>query len=191
MRAFITLALLLSLLNLCTAKIGGLAKLGGKLAKDGIETASDINDHVQNNNRRAMAVPFGDKPASSNQYDHEQLGGYIYARDDEDPFAGLPEPAVSQCKGQLKGTTIKYRVINNKSVRFDNVPSTCMTLANVFLGKNPGGAAPIPMGEFLLSRTLYLILWMLTRLGNASLRYDNVSQQQIKELRDAFGNKKE
>lgn len=191
MRTFIALALLLSLLNLCTARIGGLAKLGGRLAKEGIEKASDLNDHVQNNNRRAVAVSFGDKPAASKQYDHEQLGGYIYARDDEDPFAGLPEPAVSQCKGQLKDTTIKYSVINNKSVRFDNVPSTCMTLANVFLKKNPGGAVPIPMGEFLSSHTLYLILWTLTRSGNASLRYDNVSQQQIKELRDAFGNKKE
>lgn len=63
-----------------------------------------------------------------------------------DPFAGLPQPAANQCKNQLQGATVTFSPKGDGGVRIDGVPPTCMTLANVFLGENPGQPAPIPMG---------------------------------------------
>lgn len=67
-------------------------------------------------------------------------------RRDDDPFAGLPQPAADQCKGQLKDTTVNFSPKPNNGVRIDNVPSSCMTLATVFLKSNADKAAAIPMG---------------------------------------------
>lgn len=65
---------------------------------------------------------------------------------DEDPFAGLPQIAAEDCKAQLQGTSVEVTGIDNNGVRMDNVPSSCMTLANVFLGQDPNQPAPTPMG---------------------------------------------
>lgn len=67
---------------------------------------------------------------------------------DADPFAGLSQPAANECKNQLHGATVKFSPKDDHGVRIDGVPPACMTLANVFLGQNPGQPAPIPMGMF-------------------------------------------
>lgn len=66
----------------------------------------------------------------------------------DDPLANLPQPAGDQCKSQLEGTTVTFSPKDNNGVRVDGVPSSCMTLANVFLDDNSGETAPIPMGMF-------------------------------------------
>ena len=71
---------------------------------------------------------------------------FLVVRRDSDPFAGLPQPAADQCKSQLQGTTVSFSPRPDNGVRIDNVPSSCMTLANVFLEDNSGQSAPIPMG---------------------------------------------
>lgn len=72
----------------------------------------------------------------------------IYRRDD-DPLAGLPQPAADQCKSQLQRVTVTFSPLDNNGVRVDDVPSACMTLANVFLDDNSGETAPIPMGMLI------------------------------------------
>ncbi|KAJ5180234.1 hypothetical protein N7492_003444 [Penicillium capsulatum] len=82
---------------------------------------------------------------------------------DEDLLAGLPKLAADDCKAQLKGTTVTFAAADNNGVRIDNVPSSCMTLANVFLGQNPNQPAPTPM-------------------GSASLEYHNLADDQLHQL---------
>lgn len=65
---------------------------------------------------------------------------------DNDPFAGLPQLAADDCKAQLQGVNVEVSTIDNNGVRMDNVPSSCMTLATVFLGEDPNQPAPTPMG---------------------------------------------
>jgi len=72
-------------------------------------------------------------------------------RRDNDPFAGLPQPAADQCKSQLSGTTVNFSPKPDNGVRIDNVPPACMTLATVFLKDNTDQTAPIPMGMLIQS----------------------------------------
>ncbi|CAI7650464.1 unnamed protein product [Penicillium bialowiezense] len=90
----------------------------------------------------------------------------MYRRDD-DPFAGLPQPAADQCKSQLQDVTVTFSPLDNNGVRLDDVPSSCMTLANVFLDDKSGEIHPVPM-------------------GSASLEYHNLSTDQLKQLQDAL-----
>lgn len=76
----------------------------------------------------------------------------------EDPFAGLPQPAAHDCKSQLSSSTVTFSSAENNGVRLDGVPSACMTLANVFLGENPDGPAPTPMGMLILFQNFLLFL---------------------------------
>ncbi|KAL4744288.1 hypothetical protein BDW72DRAFT_199745 [Aspergillus terricola var. indicus] len=85
----------------------------------------------------------------------------------DDPFAGLPQPAANQCKEQLSEVTVTFAPAGDDGVRIDGVPSTCMTLATVFLGENPGQPAPIPM-------------------GSASLEYRGLSADQLNQLKVAL-----
>lgn len=135
--AGLIIALFASFLQICPAPLGGLVRIGTSLVKGAVETASDINDQVQNNSRRTLITLDGD------DFDEH---AYLQARDDN-PFAGLPEPASSICQNQLKGVTVNFQV-NGNTVTIGNVPSACMTLATVFLGNNPGAHGPIPMSEF-------------------------------------------
>lgn len=72
----------------------------------------------------------------------------MYRRDD-DPFAGLPQPAADQCKSQLQDVTVTFSPLDNNGVRLDDVPSSCMTLANVFLDDKSGEIHPVPMGMLI------------------------------------------
>ncbi|RJE26421.1 hypothetical protein PHISCL_01222 [Aspergillus sclerotialis] len=88
----------------------------------------------------------------------------ILEQRDGDPFAGLPQPAADECKGQLQdGATVVFSPIGSDGIRIDGVPPACMTLANVYLGENPNQPGPIPM-------------------GSASLEYHNLSQEEIDKL---------
>ncbi|EYE96922.1 uncharacterized protein EURHEDRAFT_410715 [Aspergillus ruber CBS 135680] len=151
--AALVIALFASFLQICPAPIGGLARIGVRLVKGAVDAGSSINDEVQNNSRRTLITLDGD---------HFDEHAYLQARDD-DPFAGLPEPAATQCKGQLKDVTVSFKFDGN-TVTIGNVPATCMTLATVFLGDNPGAHGPIPM-------------------SSSSLKYTNVDQGDIQQLR--------
>ncbi|BCR89622.1 uncharacterized protein ACHE_50820S [Aspergillus chevalieri] len=151
--AALVIALFASFLQICPAPIGGLARIGTQLVKGAIDAGSDINDEVQNNSRRSFLTLEGD---------HFDDHAYLEARGD-DPFAGLPEPAATQCKNQLKDVTVSFK-FNGNNVVIGNVPATCMTLATVFLGDNPGAHGPIPM-------------------SSSSLKYTNVDQGDIQQLR--------
>lgn len=111
----------------------------------------------------------------------------IYRRDD-DPFAGLPQPAADQCKSQLQGVTVTFSPLDNNGVRVDDVPSSCMTLANVFLDDDSGDSRPIPMGMFIsTSPTLAESkIADICLTGSASLEYHNLSTDQLKQLQDAL-----
>ena len=64
------------------------------------------------------------------------------------PFADLPQPAGNECKGQLKGVTVKFTPTGKGAYRIDNIPSACMTLSNVLIDDNPNKAVPTPLGKY-------------------------------------------
>lgn len=111
----------------------------------------------------------------------------IYRRDD-DPFAGLPQPAADQCKSQLQDVTVTFSPLDNNGVRLDDVPSSCMTLANVFLDDNSGEIHPVPMGMLISNRSTLVELGVANMIitGSASLEYHNLSTDQLKQLQDAL-----
>lgn len=60
-----------------------------------------------------------------------------------------------------------------------------MTLANVFNNNNQDGGMPIPEGEMVSS--IYGWLSLLTEsLGTATLKYINMSQDQISRIQSAI-----
>lgn len=94
----------------------------------------------------SAATALGVKGAAG----HHKRDGFITVDPrGNDPFANLPQPAADECKGQLHGATINFSPLPNNGVQIDGVPSACMTLATVFLGTNPEGPAPTPMGMYI------------------------------------------
>lgn len=118
---------------------------------------------------------------------------YVVEEREQDPFAGLPQPAADECKGQLKGAHVSFKSLGNNGVQIDGVPPACMTLANVFLGENPTQPGAVPMGVYTtyIHRCPRRILVSgkadeNSILGSASVAYHNLSQDQLNQLQAAL-----
>ncbi|KAI4139939.1 MAG: hypothetical protein LQ341_004022 [Variospora aurantia] len=116
----------------------------------------------------ALAGGIGVAAANSNKEDSD--GGKMMALKRQDALSGLhlPEQAANDCRGQLQTANVNVSPVGVNGVRFDGVPSACMTLATVFLGDNPqADSAPIPM-------------------GSASLQYNNLTPDELQTLQNAL-----
>ncbi|KAI4276038.1 MAG: hypothetical protein L6R38_005759 [Xanthoria sp. 2 TBL-2021] len=114
----------------------------------------------------ALAGGIGVAASKSNK----DSGGKMMAFKRQDALSGLdlPEQAANDCRGQLQTATVNVSPVGDNGVRFDGVPSACMTLATVFLGNNPqADSAPIPM-------------------GSASLQYNNLTPDELQTLQNAL-----
>ncbi|OQE28473.1 hypothetical protein PENSTE_c003G01398 [Penicillium steckii] len=100
---------------------------------------------------------------------YKKRDGFVSRVKRDDPFADLPQPAGNECKGQLKGVTVKFTPTGKGAYRIDNIPSACMTLSNVLIDDNPNKAVPTP-------------------LGSASLEYTGLSEDELNQLQSTLGN---
>lgn len=156
----LTIPLFLSLIQPCPAPIGQAISLGVRVGSKVVHAGSDIADHTSNNSRRTVpeisireanngngknrgtGTGNGNKNGNHDSDDDDD--------DDDDVLAGLPQPAANICKQQLTNAEVRFHINNNK-VKVDGVPPACMTLATVFLGNNPDGGAPVPLGKQAIS----------------------------------------
>ncbi|KAJ5975804.1 hypothetical protein N7481_009511 [Penicillium waksmanii] len=120
----------------------------------------------------ASAVLAGDAGAITGKViesgTYKKRDGFVSRVRRDDPFASLPQPAANECKSQLKGVTVNFTPTGEGAYRIDNIPSACMTLSTVLIGKNPSGAVPTP-------------------LGSASLEYTGITSDELNQLQSTLG----
>lgn len=163
----LTIPLFLSLIQPCPAPIGQAISLGVRVGSKLVHAGNDVADHVSNNSRRTDPGIFireanngngngngnGKNRGTGNGTGNKngnQNGNHDSGDDNDDVLAGLPQPAANICKQQLTNREVRFHV-NNNNVKVDGVPPACMTLATVFLGDNPDGGAPVPLGKLFSS----------------------------------------
>lgn len=156
----LTIPLFLSLIQPCPAPIGQAISLGVRVGSKVVHAGSDIADHTSNNSRRTVPeISIREANNGNGNGNGKNRGtgngngnknGNHDSDNDDDVLAGLPQPAANICKQQLTNAEVRFQINNNK-VKVDGVPPACMTLATVFLGNNPDGGAPVPLGKQAIS----------------------------------------
>lgn len=156
----LTIPLFLSLIQPCPAPIGQAISLGVRVGSKVVHAGSDIADHTSNNSRRTVPeISIREANNGNGNGNGKNRGtgngngnknGNHDSDNDDDVLAGLPQPAANICKQQLTNAEVRFQINNNK-VKVDGVPPACMTLATVFLGDNPDGGAPVPLGKQAIS----------------------------------------
>lgn len=159
----LAIPLFLSLLQPCPAPIGQAIGLAIRVGTKFVHAGNDIADHVNNNNNSRRTIPEifprantkgkgkGKGKSRGNGHGHSNKNKQNDSNDD-DLLANLPQPAANLCKQQLANVEVKFHVDEkNHHVKIYQVPPACMTLATVFLGDNPTGGAPVPLGKPLPS----------------------------------------
>lgn len=156
-------AILLSLSNPCSAGIARVLVMIIKVGIKGAETANDLSDSVNNDNSRRsfdvlprVAIADGTPKAQTHGKPNSSKNKNKNQNSQNDGWS--PQPAASLCEKRLKKVTVKFSVSKKNDVTIMNVPAACMTLATAFLGNNPDGGAPVPLGKSWSTRHLDVLV---------------------------------
>ncbi|KAE8348155.1 hypothetical protein BDV28DRAFT_153168 [Aspergillus coremiiformis] len=90
------------------------------------------------------SVKQGNQPTETGDVAHEDTP--LEQSDYDRTFASFPQRAGDLCKDQLNSVSVEFKANGPGSIRIDNVPPACMTLATLFLPDSER-SPPIPLGS--------------------------------------------